>query len=210
MNSKDKDLVILPGIILVNVVIFFFAGDYFQVRWSMIPARLTDSLFNLELLSLVRELSTLVTYSFFHADFNHLFSNMLMFAVLGRLVEQELGNLRFAAYYAVSAVAGALALYILGPADVSILLGASGAVSGIMGAYLVLLLTGRSQLTLFSLLGGVVVVYWFYGQLISTWETAVGSRTDSIAYATHLGGFLCGAYMTWCYTKKPRGSARAS
>ncbi|WP_306119488.1 MULTISPECIES: rhomboid family intramembrane serine protease [unclassified Roseitalea] len=145
-----------------------------------------------ELVWIPEELS-LISYSFLHGDFWHLGSNMLFLWVFGDNVEDAMGHVRFALFYALCAVAGALAHGLIDPASQAPLIGASGAVSGVIGAYLLLhprvrvwiLALGRIPLPLPAWIPlGFWIVLQFY--------MIAAMPEDQVSWAAHIGGLLAG------------------
>jgi membrane associated rhomboid family serine protease len=191
-NQRSRNLIAIPTLVLLNVVAFFLqvsAGVGFSKYWALIPVRFTDGLFNFS--HLAHELITLFTYQFLHGGLDHLFMNMLLLVLLGRVVEREFGNLRFFAYYLASGVVGALGFYAFNATEMAVLVGASGAISGIMGAFFVLLIRRR-----------VPIAFWLWDQVISSVISVVGTTNDPVAYLAHLFGFICGAILTWRYCRR--------
>ena len=142
---------------------------------------------------IIPEELSLVSYAFLHGDFWHLASNMLFLWVFGDNVEDALGHVRYAIFYALCAVAGALAHGLLDPASEAPLIGASGAVSGIIGAYLLLhprvrvwiLAFGRIPLPLPA---WIPLILWIGYQFVMI---AIMPE-DQVSWAAHIGGVLAG------------------
>jgi membrane associated rhomboid family serine protease len=138
---------------------------------------------------------TYVTYAFLHAGWLHLLGNMAFLWVFGDNIEDALGHVRYLAFYLACAVAAAFVHALFNPDSVAPLIGASGAVAGVVGAYLVLhprvklwiLLLGRFPLRLSSMwvLGG-----WIGFQVFNILVAAEG---DEIAWWAHIGGIVVGA-----------------
>jgi membrane associated rhomboid family serine protease len=146
---------------------------------------------------------TLVTYQFLHADIFHLLGNMLFLAIFGDDVEEAMGALRFIGFYLGSGIVAALAFAASSPHSLLPLVGASGAVAGVLAAYLMFrpcqkvlvfipyvivwfVLRPVARLDAFWVLGG-----W---ALIQLWHISVQSQ-DEVAYMAHIGGFFAGAIM---------------
>lgn len=137
-----------------------------------------------------------VSYAFLHADIWHLLFNLLFFWIFADNVEDAFGHVRFVVFYALCAVAAAYAHFLSAPQSLAPLIGASGAVAGVMGAYLVLYPHARV-----ILLTKIVIPFplplpamWFLGgwaflQLIM----AVTNFVDPVAFWAHLGGLVAGA-----------------
>ncbi|PZO76619.1 MAG: rhomboid family intramembrane serine protease [Mesorhizobium amorphae] len=146
--------------------------------------------------AIVPEDLTYLTYSFLHADWLHLGGNMLFLWVFGDNVEDALGHLRFLLFYLLSAAAGALAHGLLVPESQAPLIGASGAVAGILSAYLILhprvkiwvLAFGRIPLRVPA---WVAIAAWIGFQILML----VILPEDEVSFAAHLGGAAAGAVL---------------
>lgn len=146
--------------------------------------------------ALVPEPLTYVTYAFLHANFMHLATNMLFLWVFGDNVEDALGHLRFLVFYLVCAAAGALVHGLLDPGSQAPLIGASGAVAGVVAAYLVLhprvrvwvLVLGRIPLPLPA---WIPLAAWVIYQFVMI----VIDRQGGISWAAHVGGIIAGAIL---------------
>ncbi|MEM6464108.1 MAG: rhomboid family intramembrane serine protease [Pseudomonadota bacterium] len=144
----------------------------------------------------VPEAATYVTYAFLHADFWHLAGNMLFLWVFGDNIEDALGHFRFLIFYLACAAAGALAHAVIQPASDAPLIGASGAVAGIVAAYLILhprvrvwvLALGRIPLPLPAY---IPLVLWIGMQFFMV----VTAGDSGISWAAHIGGIVAGAIL---------------
>lgn len=140
---------------------------------------------------------TFVTSMFLHGSFLHLAGNLLYLWIFGNNIEDRLGHLGFAVFYVVSGVAAAAAQIAPDPTSTIPMIGASGAISGVLGAYLVLYPRSRVVVFIpisFMLLHEVrafwLLLIWFGVQLIS----AVGAPDGAgVAWWAHIGGFVAGA-----------------
>ena len=138
-------------------------------------------------------LATYVTYAFFHGDFMHLAGNMLFIWVFGDNVEDATGHFRFVIFYLACAAAAAFGHSLVDPQSSVPLIGASGAASGIMGAYLLLhpkirvwaLALGRIPLRIPA---AVVLLGWIGFQIFQFFSDIGGQ----VSFAAHIGGFLAG------------------
>lgn len=139
---------------------------------------------------------SLISYAFLHGDFMHLASNMLFLWVFGDNVEDALGHVRYLLFYLLCAVAGALAHGLLVPDSTAPLIGASGAISGIIGAYLMLhpkvriwvLAFGRIPLRLPA---AIPLLAWIAYQLAAVFLMP----EDTVSWAAHVGGFAAGVLL---------------
>ena len=141
---------------------------------------------------------TLVTSMFLHGSWLHLGGNMLFLWIFGDNVEDAMGHVRFLIFYLVCGVAAALAHVVAGPDSQIPTVGASGAISGVLGAYLVL--HPRAQvLTLFfrffiTLPAFVVLGLWFVLQAVSATMDMAGEG-GGVAWWAHIGGFVAGVLL---------------
>lgn len=150
------------------------------------------------------QLVTLVTSCFLHAGWLHLGGNLLYLLVFGPAVEARLGRLRFAALYLAAGAAGALAHTLVNPDSTTPLVGASGAIAGLLGAHLVL--EPRTQVTTLipalvifevaSLPAAFVIAVWFVGQAAAGLAPiAATADAETTAWFAHLGGFAAGCLL---------------
>lgn len=153
--------------------------------------------------ALVPPTATYITYAFLHADLWHLIGNMLFLWVFGDNVEDALGHVRYLAFYLVCAAAGAFVHGLAAPDSSSPLIGASGAVAGIVAAYLVLhprvkiwvLAFGRFPLRVPAY---IALVLWIGLQLVMF---ALAGDTQ-ISWAAHVGGILAGAALVFVLRRR--------
>jgi membrane associated rhomboid family serine protease len=186
------------SLIAITIVAFIFefsAHDDPLVianQFGVIPAAVTGTY---SFPGAISPLLTLVSYQFLHADIVHLIGNLIFVWVFGDDVEQALGRLRFLAFYLLVGVAGALAFVFSDPASRVPLIGASGSVSGIVIAYLML----RPCAKLTALVLGIplrISAYWIIGVFIAIQFINLGALTKSdVAWWCHVGGMLAGALL---------------
>lgn len=192
------------AIIAANVLIFLVlqgAGDVKTVNASsvshgLIPVVLFDIRDLAPQVQVLPDWMSVVTYAFLHGNFMHLIGNMLFLWVFGDNVEDALGHVRYLVFYLLCAAAGGLCYAGLDTQSAVPLIGASGAVSGVVAAYLMLhprvkvwvLAFGRIPLRLTArwLLGA-----WVLYQLVN----AVFSTESQVAWSAHVGGLIAGALL---------------
>ncbi|ALV26816.1 membrane protein [Pannonibacter phragmitetus] len=196
--------VVTWSLILANVLVYLLiqgggfgdAAIASAYSYGLIPSVFFDTKdLAPELIVLPAKVS-LVSYAFLHADVMHLAGNMLFLWVFGDNVEDAMGHVKFLAFYLLCAAAGGLAFALLDPASDVPLIGASGAVSGIVSAYLMLhprvrvwvLFMGRIPLRLPALwlLGGWIIV-----QIASLFLF----QKSQVAWVAHAGGIMAGAVL---------------
>lgn len=131
---------------------------------------------------------------FMHSGFSHIFGNMLFLWVFGDNIENRLGHFRYAAFYLICGFAAAAAQIALDPDSVIPMLGASGAISGVLGGYLLLFPKRQVRAIIFNFFttvpAYVALGIWIVYQIVVGYLTPSG--TGGVAYAAHIGGFLAG------------------
>jgi rhomboid family protein len=144
----------------------------------------------------VPEWVTLITYQFLHGSILHLLSNMLFLWVFGDNVEDAMGHLKFLVFYLLCGVAGGLAHAAFLPSSGQPLIGASGAVSGVIAAYLMLHPRVRVWVLAFRFLPLRVPAAWVLGfWVITQLVMAVVAPADGVAWWAHIGGMAAGAVL---------------
>jgi membrane associated rhomboid family serine protease len=146
----------------------------------------------------ISEPLTLITYQFLHASWGHILSNMLFLWVFADNVEDAFGHVAFLIFYLLCGVAGALTHIAIAPHSLNPLIGASGAVSGALGAYFLLFPRARVLIIFTFLLplrlgAAWVLGGWFLLQVISVF---MASGEVAVAFWAHIGGFLAGIALT--------------
>ncbi|MFC6654383.1 rhomboid family intramembrane serine protease [Roseibium salinum] len=191
-------------IIAANILVYLLlqgAGDERAVgassySYGLIPVVFFDIRDLAPQLQVLPEWMSLITYAFFHGNFMHLLGNMLFLWVFGDNVEDAMGHVRYLVFYLLCAAAGGYAYAFLDVNSEVPLIGASGAVSGVVAAYLMLhprvkiwvLALGRLPLRLSAFwLLGTWVVYQFV--------SAVVSADSQVAFIAHVGGLVAGAVL---------------
>jgi membrane associated rhomboid family serine protease len=168
--------------------------------FGVVPSDLTHAASQNIPYSPIPEPLTFLTYMFLHASWMHLISNMLFLWVFADNVEDAFGYFAFALFYLLCGIAGALAHVAMTPDSPAPLIGASAAVSGVIGAYVLLYPKARVWILLFFriplrisaiwVLGG-----WFLLQVFSVLTAETGSEVQ-VAWWAHIGGFVAGLAIT--------------
>jgi rhomboid family protein len=166
---------------------------------------------------------SLITSMFLHGGFMHLIGNMLYLWIFGNNIEDAMGHGRFIAFYLLCGVIAAMSHAVMEPGSTAPMIGASGAISGVLGAYL--LLYPRARVFVLIPLGfffwrmyvpaGFVLGFWFVLQLLSS--TATAGAGGGVAWFAHIGGFLAGMVLIGFFKRRsvrffnppPRRSSRA-
>lgn len=159
---------------------------------------------------------TPITSLFLHGGWMHLLGNMLYFWVFGNNIEDSMGSGRFLIFYLLCGLAASLAHIFVSPASPVPTVGASGAISGIMGAYLVLYPRIRVRMLVFFFVirirAWVVLIWWFALQLLSAWPELNSMRPEvssGVAFWAHVGGFIAGVLLVKVF-ENPRLLAQHS
>lgn len=204
-DSQEKSLpVVTYALIAANVLVFLVelsAGDSFVDTWAFVPAHFTADP--------VENWPTVFSAMFMHAGWMHLLGNMLFLWIFGDNVEDRFGHLQFLLFYLVTGVAATLAQYWLSPHSTVPNVGASGAIAGVLGAYILMFPQARVNVLvarqIVALPAVVVLGLWIGLQLVSgvgsiayTDETASGG---GVAYMAHIGGFAAGFLMTFLFRR---------
>jgi membrane associated rhomboid family serine protease len=151
--------------------------------------------------------SALLSSMFLHGGWGHLIGNMWFLWIFGNNVEDSMGHLRFLAFYLLAGLVAAGAHTLAEPGSTLPMVGASGAISAIMGAYLVLYPRARVKTLLFLFIFITVVDlpaflylgYWFLLQLLGTWAPAAGG---GVAFWAHVGGFVAGVVLVFLFRNR--------
>lgn len=156
----------------------------------------------------VSQTLTIFSSMFMHGGFMHLGGNMLYLWIFGDNIEASLGHVRYLAFYLVCGVIAALSHGLAAPLTDIPMVGASGAVSGILGAYLVLHPRANIRVfvvlivffTVINLPAFIVLGFWFGGQLLSS--ATADPSAPGVAFIAHIGGFVAGALLVFFFKKK--------
>ena len=204
--SLPKWPIVTWCLIIANVVVFIAetvaspATQSVLLTYALIPAALTGTA---GVSSGVSPYATLVTYQFLHADFFHIFGNLLFLWIFGDDVEEAMGPLRFIVFYLACGIVAGLAFIASAPHSAAPLIGASGAIAGILAAYLMFkpchkVLVFLPWFILWFIFRPVVrlAAYWVLGAWILTqlWSISVQAQ-DQVAYMAHMGGLAAGAVL---------------
>jgi membrane associated rhomboid family serine protease len=191
-----KKPLIVYGLIIVNVLIFMY-------EYSIPNTQLYELLHTFGLLRNNLSPFTLITFNFLHGGFLHILFNMVFLWAFGRTMEASLGHWKFLIFYLLGGVGAGLLQLALTPGNIP-LVGASGAIAAVLGAYLVLFPTNQIKtliilivfITIVSLPAFIVITLWFVQQLLSGYLTlGAAYQSGGIAYWGHIGGFMAGVIM---------------
>jgi membrane associated rhomboid family serine protease len=185
----------------LNVAVFIYLAllptevmQILALNFGVVPAFITKSVNTEELGLLIPPFATLVTYMFVHGNWLHLTGNMIFLWVLGDDIEAALGHARFFLFYLLCGIAGGVAHVASDPGAMNVVIGASGAIGGILAAYLMLRPWAHVTVLLFGLLTLRVHAFWLVGAWVA-WEllNLFLSGGTGISYWSHVGGLIAGA-----------------
>jgi len=210
INPSRRFPLVTIGLILLNVFIFLYemllpspdALNSMAYNWGLVPYRLM----NLELGAIL----TVFTAMFLHSGFMHLVGNMLYLWIFGDNIEAAMGSLRFVVFYLLCGLGAALGQVLVDPLSHLPMIGASGAISGVLGAYL--LLYPRTEVETLVLLGYfarlvrlpalVVLGLWIVMQLFSGLLSLGVQVTGGVAWFAHIGGFATGIILIGLFKRQ--------
>ncbi len=203
------------GLIIVNVLVFFHEisltsqqlNRFFQL-YAVVPKELTASFNGVSINQPVPEVLTLVTSQFLHGSFLHLAGNMLFLWIFGNNIEEQLGRVKYLIFYLSCGALAALAQWFFSAQSSVPSLGASGAIAGVMGAYIIRFpkakiltlipigfLIAPVRVPAFVFLGFWFLIQAFYSFASLGVPTNVGMESGGIAYWAHAGGFVFGVIL---------------
>jgi len=187
------------GLIVLNVLVFLLelnSGDAFIERWAFVPSRF--------LANPAGDFATIFSAMFMHAGWLHLGGNMLYLWIFGDNVEDRLGHGLYTLFYLLCGIAATFAQLIFNTHSNVPNLGASGAIAGVLGAYILMfphgrvsVLVGRGVVAMSAL---AVIGFWIVIQIFSSiGEITTSSQTGGggVAYMAHIGGFVAGMILTY-------------
>jgi membrane associated rhomboid family serine protease len=213
-------------IIGLNVLVYVFfelpiqfqGGRAFDIligQFGLIPQHLTQALTGSPQYSVPATLLTIVTSMFLHGDLFHIVGNLWFLWIFGDNIEDYLGHFSYLVFYLLCGIAAALTDIAMDPASRVPTIGASGAIAGVMGAYILLYPRAR-VLTLVVLIvfftfwwipAWVFLGYWFLIQFVATSMVASAGhhQTGGVAFAAHVGGFVTGLILIKVFPQRTRG-----
>ncbi len=203
-------------IIALNAVVFLFEvslGPYAEAfirHWGLVPSYFVHHIAS------SHAWLTIFTAMYLHGGWEHIVGNMLYLWIFGNNVEDRMGHVGYFVFYTVSGVAAALMQVAVDPTSTVPTIGASGAIAGVLGAYLLLYPHAEIYFLVFffvfvttiSLPAVIVLMGWFLMQLaygMSSWGLSMGG---GVAWWAHVGGFLTGMLLTPLFIRRRHGPFR--
>jgi len=204
-NSTRRTFPIVTLLLVLANALFFIAelalGEAFIVQWSFVPQRF--------LANPLAGFLTLFTSMFMHAGWLHIAGNMLYLWIFGDNVEDRFGRVKFLIFFLVCGLVATFAQMVFNMHSEIPNLGASGAIAGVLGAYILMFPKGRIKVLLVNrvvLLPALIVLgLWIALQFFSGIGSIMGSTDEGgVAYMAHIGGFVIGFILTFFFRKKTR------
>jgi len=205
-SGRRTTPVVTYVLIVLNILIFFIelnGGEAFIKQWAFVPSRFGSNP--------AGEAPTVLSAMFMHGGWLHLFGNMLYLWIFGDNVEDELGHSKFLLFYLLCGIAATFSQYYFAMRSSVPNVGASGAIAGVLGAYILMFPTTRVRVVVaqqvvempaIAVLGFWIALQLFsgVGSIAQTTETA---DTGGVAYMAHVGGFAAGLVLTLLLHGKP-------
>ncbi len=217
-DNSDRRIqpIVNYAIIAINILVFVFlqgigGNDAFTYTFSLVPKEIVTGtdLVGLQTITdtITGQTAQVPNYAtplpvyfnflssmFMHGGFSHIFGNMLFLWVFGDNLENRLGHIRYAIFYLLCGIAAALGQILMSFDSIVPMLGASGAISGVLGGYLLLFPKRSVRAIIFNFFttvpAYVALGIWIVYQIIQGYLTPPG--TGGVAYAAHIGGFIAG------------------
>ncbi|MEE9343066.1 MAG: rhomboid family intramembrane serine protease [Gammaproteobacteria bacterium] len=203
-NPTSIQPILTVAFMAICILVFFWelslgpALETTMYSLGVIPAALVGGQALSPELAVIPAWATMFTSMFMHGGWMHLIGNMLFLWVFGNNIEDAMGHQRFILFYLLCGVAAVFAQALPDPTSTVPMIGASGAISGVLGAYL--LLYPKAKVLVAIPLGfilqtmripaGFVLAFWFGMQLFSSYTSA--GQEGGVAFGAHIGGFIAG------------------
>jgi rhomboid family protein len=205
-TSRRTVPLVTYALVALNILFFFVelsGGDAFIGKWAFVPNRF--------LANPSGDFLTLFTSMFMHAGWLHLGGNMLYLWIFGDNVEDRFGHIKFTIFYVLSGLLATFAQLAFSLGSNVPNLGASGAIAGVLGAYVLLFPQGKVKVLqgqrVIQVPALIVIGLWIVLQLFSgIGSIANTADTGGVAYMAHIGGFIAGFVLTFAF----RGSREVS
>src|SRR6185503_1089312 len=226
-TGRQSTPYVVYTIVVLNAIVFLFfqqAGynERFTYGYATVPYEITH---NQDLVQpkAMREIPqapgpspiylTILISMFMHGSWMHIIGNMLFLWVFGDNIEDNFGHARFTIFYLLSGIAATFAQIAIDPDSMIPTLGASGAIAGVLGSYLIMFPRNRVRnilplgfiFTTVELPAVIVIGFWIVLQVIEQYMSFVSetvSRSGGVAYMAHIGGFAAGAIMTFMFRRR--------
>ncbi len=198
-TSRRTFPIVTYALIALNVLFFIvelMSGDAFIISWAFVPSRFLANPFS--------DFLTLFSSMFMHAGWLHLGSNMLYLWIFGDNVEDRFGHIKFLIFYLLCGLVATFSQLAFSMGSNLPNLGASGAIAGVLGAYILLFPKGRVSVlqgqAVIQVPALIVIGLWIVLQLFSGIASISSSvNTGGVAYLAHIGGFVAGLVLTFLF-----------
>jgi membrane associated rhomboid family serine protease len=193
----------------LNVLVFLYeirlgpsALDRLTATWGLVPTRL--------MAHPATAWIAILTSMFLHGGWFHILSNMWVLFIFGDNVEDRMGGGRYLTFYLLSGAAAAVLQSFLMRGSQEPMIGASGAIAGVLGAYLILYPRARVAslvpiffiFTVIEIPATIFLLFWFVSQLFSGWLTLGGASGSGVAWWAHVGGFVFGMLTVQAFARR--------
>jgi membrane associated rhomboid family serine protease len=211
------------GIFAINVIVWFLelsGGDRFVMAYSAVPFEITNSVDRTNSVRIPAGHKTvalqhypgpspihltLFSSMFMHGSWMHIIGNMVYLLIFADQIEDEMGHFRFALFYLICGLAASAAHILADPQSVIPCLGASGAIAGVLGAYLVTHPNNEVRVLVrthvMHLPAAVVLGFWIVLQFLGQFQSVKGAASG-VAYMAHIGGFVAGVIFVFLFRRK--------
>ena len=206
------------GLIVLNFLVFFYelalspkALHLFIFNFGFVPLKFSQAL-TCASCPLLEAVFPIFSSMFIHGGWFHLLGNMLFLYIFGDNVEDALGHLKYFIFYVLSGFAAAIFQYLVHPFSSVPMIGASGAIAGVLGAYFILYPYARvfTLVFLFFFIDIIPIpaffflILWFFIQFLNGSASLAMPGAGGVAWWAHIGGFLAGMAMVLLFRKKAR------
>jgi membrane associated rhomboid family serine protease len=201
-------------LIAANIVVFYYqpsthnqAREFFNL-YGVVPAKIIGFMPSI-ITGDFMVIGSLFSSLFVHANFMHLAGNMLFLWVFGDNIEYAIGHMKYLFFYIICGIAATLTHVFFEPSSTIPVIGASGAISGILGAYLIKYpknkVTTLFIIIIFIKIAKIRAVYllgfWFLYQLLHGYFSLESQTLGGVAWFAHIGGFICGLILIFFFPK---------
>lgn len=208
-------------LIFINILVFLFEImipppilEQFFYHFGLVPARYTNPMFAYEVSLSEANYLPFITNMFLHSGWAHLIGNMWTLYIFGDNVEDKMGHFRYLMFYILCGIAASLTHFYTNSNSTVPAVGASGAISGVMGAYMFLFPKSRIIFLYFfffffdfiQIPAVIYLFFWFVGQLVSGTVSlfVLPQNVGGIAFWAHIGGFAAGMLLYKFFIQKPK------
>lgn len=232
-DNSDRNIqpIVNYAIIGINILVFLFlqqlgTNETFDYAFALVPKEITHGIdiVGPQVIQVGTEAARINHYAtplpvyfnflssmFMHGDIMHIFGNMLFLFIFGDNLENAIGHIRYVIFYLLCGFAAAAAQIIMGPDSIIPMLGASGAISGVLGGYILLFPSRPVRAIIFNAVttvpSFVAIGIWIVYQIVLGYLSPSGG--GGVAYAAHIGGFIAGIASIKIFTIGRNAQARA-